>query len=229
MSTSERLKLHCNLCLGLRWHSVLFSKAQEHYEEYDDGNDYFEKTAYKLAECDGCESITMHTSWSNSGQSEPIEDQWPPKVSRRQPKWMFQLFLADSIGNPFKYEFIGEIYSSLKAGNLRLSVLGVRALLEQIMLEHVGDQGTFQKNLDAFEAAGFLSRVQREALGPVIEAGHASMHRGFKASGQEVEAILDVTENVIESIYVAKHRSAGLNIPPRAKKPTTESSEPSKS
>ena len=221
MNSAEKLKLHCNYCLGLRKHSVLFSKAQEHHEECEEGHDYFEKIVYQLAECDGCESITLYTSWSNSGQWDPIEDQWPPKISRRQPKWMLELFLSENISNPFKHEFIGEIYSSLKAGNLRLTVLGVRALLEQIMLEHVGDQGTFQKNLDAFESGGFLSRVQREALGPVIEAGHASMHRGFKATGKEVEAILDVTENVIESIYVAKQRSAGLNIPPRTKSRAT--------
>lgn len=217
MISAEKLKLHCNYCGDVRKHSVLFSKKQEHYDDYEDGIDYFEEAIYRLAECDGCEFITLHTSWVSSGQLDPIEDQWPPKVFRRQPKWMIELFLSESISNPFKQEFIGEIYSCLKAGNLRLTVLGVRALLEQIMLEHIDDQGSFQHNLKAFEDGGFLSRVQREALAPVIEAGHASMHRGFKASEKEVEAILDVTENVIESIYVTKQRVAGLNIPPRVK------------
>ncbi len=41
------------------------------------------------------------------------------------------------------------------------------------------------------------------------------MHRGFKANEQQVEAILDVTENIIEAIYVTKHRASGLNVPPR--------------
>jgi hypothetical protein len=215
MRAEEKLKLHCNSCLGLRRHSILFSKKQEYFEEYEGGYEYSEITLYQLAECDGCESITLHTSWSSSAQAETILEQWPPKVSRRAPRWMIELFLTENLNNPFKQEFIGEIYSSLKVGNLRLTVLGVRALLEQVMLENIEDQGTFQKNLEEFEFKGFLSRVQREALEPVIEAGHASMHRGFKATAKEVEAILDVTENVIESIYVTKQRVSGLNIPPR--------------
>ncbi len=216
MTTSDdRVKLHCNFCLGLRWHSILYSTTREHYEELDNGNDYQEVTVYRIAECNGCESVTMHTSWHNSGQPDPIEEQWPPKVSRRQPKWMFELFLSDNLNNPFKHEFIREIYSSLKAGNLRLTVLGVRALFEQVMLEHIDDKGTFAKNIEQFEASGFISHIQREAILPVIEAGHASMHRGFKATEQQVEAILDVTENVIESIYITKSRTTGLKVPPR--------------
>ncbi|MFN4350490.1 MAG: DUF4145 domain-containing protein [Hylemonella sp.] len=212
---SERVKLHCNLCLGTRWHSILYSTTRSHTEPLDEGFEYEESTVYNVAECDGCESLTMHTSWRTSGQSGSIEEQWPPKISRRQPKWMFDLFLSEALDNTFKHEFIQEIYSSLKANNRRLAVLGVRALLEQVMLEHIKDQGSFEKNLAEFEASGFISRVQREAIRPVVEAGHASMHRGFKATAQQIDAILDVTENIIESIYVAKLRTANLKVPPR--------------
>ena len=196
----------------------MFSTTREHHEDSDDGNAYYERTVYRVAECDGCASVSVHTSWVNSGQPDPIDEQWPPKVSRRPPKWMFELFLSDSFHNPFKHDFIREIYSSLKARNLRLTVLGVRALLEQVMLEHIEDKHSFAGNLEAFEAQGFISRVQREAILPVIEAGHASMHRGFKATEQQVEAILDIAENVIESIYITKSRATGIEVPPRKPK-----------
>lgn len=214
-ANADRIKLHCNLCLGMRWHSILFSTTRDHHETLDEGFEYEETTVYQVAECNGCESITMHTVWRSSGQSDPVAEQWPPKISRRQPKWMFELFLSENLNNPFKLEFIQEIYSSLKVRNLRLAVLGVRALLEQVMLEHIEDQGSFKSNLAKFEDLGFISKVQSEAILPVIEAGHASMHRGFKATEQQVDAILDVTENIIESIYVAKSRTTGLKIPPR--------------
>lgn len=216
---TNRIKVHCNFCHGPRWHLVLFSKEQYHEEEDGDGPYYFERMVYRLAECNGCENITLLTSWTNLGQQTPVEEQWPPKISRGQPKWMFELFLSENLMNPFKQEFIREIYSSLKVGNLRLTVLGVRALLEQVMIEQTGDQGTFEKNLDKFQSEGFISRLQREALAPVIEAGHASMHRGFKASPAQVDAILDVTENIIESIYVSTLRSKNLQVPPRPPKP----------
>ena len=96
-------------------------------------------------------------------------------------------------------------------------VLGIRALLEQIMIENLADRGSFYDNLLQLEKEGFISKIQREAIGPVIEAGHASMHRGFKATEPQVAAILDVVENVIESIYISKGKTSGLKIPSRPK------------
>lgn len=104
------------------------------------------------------------------------------------------------------------------AVNLRLCVIGIRALLEHVMVENISDQGGFFANLKAFETGGFISRVQREAIEPVLEAGHASMHRGFKATEPQVQALLDVTENVLESIYITGGRVKGLAIPPRPDK-----------
>ena len=215
-SPAERRKLHCNLCRGTTWHAVLLTREQHHYEEGEHGPSYEEHMVYRLAECNGCESISLHTAWTNSAQPAATEEQWPPKISRHQPKWMFQLWLSENIENPFKLEFLREIYAALKAGSLRLAVIGVRALLEQVMLQHVSDQGTFKKNLDAFESAGFISHIQRLSIEPVIEAGHASIHRGFKATYEQVEAILDVTENILESLYISKERAAGLSVPPRS-------------
>ncbi|WP_136418001.1 DUF4145 domain-containing protein [Herbaspirillum sp. ST 5-3] len=219
----EKIKLHCNMCMGKRWHTTLYNTQKEHFEELDDfGNEYHEFCNYRLAECDGCESISLHTEWWCSGQSEKVVEQWPPKTSRRQPKWLFDLIFMESISNPYKREFLSEIYIALKNENLRLAVLGMRGLLEQVMIESVGDQGNFVKNLARFEADGYISGVQKDAIGPVIEAGHASMHRGFKPSKQEVEAIMDVVENVIESIYISKQKAAGLKIPERPKKHNTQ-------
>ena len=218
MTSPDRVKLHCNACLALRWHSVLYATKREYFEELDENNQYHEVTEYQLAECNGCEAVTLQTQWRNSGQPEPIGEQWPPKISRPQPKWMMDLFWMDISDNSFKQDFIREIYSALKVGNRRLSVLGARALLEQVMLENIEDKGNFAANLSLFESAGFVSRLQREALQPVIEAGHASMHRGFKASESEINGILDVLENVMESIYISKRRVSALSIPVRKRK-----------
>lgn len=216
---ADKIRLHCNYCLGERWHTTLYKITKEHVEEYDEpGNVYHEICEYCLAECNGCESISLHTEWWCSGQSEKLISQWPPKMSRRQPKWLADLFFTENIYNPYKREFLNEIYVSLKNDNLRLAVLGIRALLEQIMVESVEDQGTFGENLAKFEADGYISKAQKEAIAPVIEAGHVSMHRGYKPSKEEVEVIMDVVENVIESIYITKKKASGLKIPPRVKK-----------
>lgn len=212
----ENIKVHCNQCLGERWHKTLHFAQKEHVEEYDEpGNIYHEICDYRLVECNGCESISLHTEWWCNGQSEKLIEQWPPKLSRRPPKWVNDLFFTENIYNPFKREFLHEIYVALRSNSVRLAVLGIRALLEQVMIESIDDQGRFIDNLEKFQEEGFISKRQREALGPVIEAGHASMHRGYKPTLREVEAIMDVVENVIESIYISKQKSSTLNVPPR--------------
>jgi hypothetical protein len=213
-----REKLHCNTCLGPRWHSVHFSVKEEHHEEYDGGGSYHEVAEHRVAQCDGCDSYSFHTSWQSSDGGDPTELRWPPKISRREPKWMLDLFFGERISNPEKHDFMREIYSAYTAGNLRLCVIGIRALLEHVMVENITDQGSFVVNLNAFESGGFISRIQREAIEPVLAAGHASMHRGFKASEPQVQALLDVTENILESIYITKGKVKGLEIPPRPSK-----------
>jgi hypothetical protein len=88
------------------------------------------------------------------------------------------------------------------------------------MIDKVGDCGTFKSNLDAFEQQGFVSQSQRTVLASVLEAGHATIHRAFSPSRQELVALIDITENVIESIYLNELRAAKIagKVPPRGAK-----------
>lgn len=217
----NKIQLHCNNCNRPRWHTTLCAVKKEWITQLDEpSSDFHELCNYRLAECNGCEHITLFMESSSSHQSESVRSQWPPKVSRSKPKWMMDLFLIEDLYNPFKQEFLNEIYSALKNNNLRLAVLGIRALIEQIMIEHIDDQGGFDKNLAEFEIQGYISTIQKAAIGPVIEAGHASMHRGFKATEPEVGMILDIVENLIESIYFCKQKASTLNIPEKKLKKT---------
>jgi len=59
--------------------------------------------------------------------------------------------------------------------------MGLRAALEQVMIIKVGDQGSFAKNLEAFCDKGGASRVERDAISAVLDAGHASSVSTFAA------------------------------------------------
>jgi hypothetical protein len=63
---------------------------------------------------------------------------------------------AGSLGDLFL-----EIYQAVCGGQLRLAVIGVRALIEQVMIHKVGDNGSFVKNLDAFQKIHFPSSARR--------------------------------------------------------------------
>src|SRR5260221_8735575 len=68
-----------------------------------------------------------------------------------QPHWYDKL--DDS-----KKALLSEIDKAIAVGLAALPTMGIRSLLEQIMREHVEEQRSFKDNIDAFHAAGFITK-----------------------------------------------------------------------
>jgi hypothetical protein len=98
-----------------------------------------------------------------------------------------------------------EIYQAVYGGQYRLAAMGIRALLEQIMISKVGDCGTFEQKLNAFEKDGYISFFQRDAMKATLEVGHAAMHRAYKPTEEDVKVALDIVEGIMAPLY--HHRS----------------------
>lgn len=97
---------------------------------------------------------------------------------------------------------LDEIYDAQAVGAYRLSVMGIRALAERVMIDQVGDQGSFVNNISKFCADGFVAGIQASLFkDTLIEAGHATMHRNFAPSGETVATLLDIIEGIINVIY----------------------------
>ncbi|GAB1056479.1 MAG: hypothetical protein WAqPseu_34820 [Shewanella algae] len=208
------VRTHCNTCFSDTKHTVLYEKSFKG-EECEGGG--FDVDSYQLVECNGCETIgLLFSHYSGSVAEANYTLQYPPKIIKKEPKWLYDLMVRDMLMNPYKSDFIREIYIAIRNNTPRLAVIGIRALLEQIMIENVGDNKTFKNNLDKFEEEGFISKVQRMAVEPLVEAGHASTHRGFKAKIEEIIYLLDVIENLVESIYINKEIISKIKVPPRS-------------
>jgi hypothetical protein len=95
-----------------------------------------------------------------------------------------------------------EIYTALQNGSRRLVVMGTRAVLETIMASEIGHHDNFKQHLDAFQAANYLSLRQRNTVEAIVEAGHAAIHRGWKPTDDNVSAVMDIMESVIETTYL---------------------------
>jgi len=52
------------------------------------------------------------------------------------------------------------------------------------MVEKVGDHGSFMKNIDKLQEAGYVSLRGRDNLSSILEAGHASIHRNGNQAGR---------------------------------------------
>lgn len=91
--------------------------------------------------------------------------------------------------------------------------MGIRAVIDIIMIEKVGDSRTFQEKLTKFKDAEFISGKQMSFLKETIDIGNQSAHRGFSPSMQDISTLLDITETLIETVYVHESRVKNLKKP----------------
>ncbi len=183
---------------------------------------------HQLIECAGCGAISMAHRWfgevSPNGPPKPEDEYYPSPVSRRKPSWLpswgLRLALWPEQGDTthlFLSELFDEIYQAVNAGQHRLATMGIRSLLETIMIAKIGDHGTFSKNLSAFRDQGYVSLLQYDAMNAVLDAGHAVTHRFFKPSETELNTALDIAEGIFAAIYVQSEQAQRLSdrVPPR--------------
>lgn len=220
---AQSTKAHCNSCGPFRTHKILamVEKRWDDDEGRIDGTD-----RYHLLECAGCERITLrHESWNSyetddDGHSIATTVYYPPAISRNEPTWL------DAADGPFFLDFdntikklLREIYSALHNDSRALATMGIRALIEHIMIDQVGDNGAIGTNVDRFISGGYVA-PKSEALFReyLLESGHAAMHRAYFPRPSDIAALLDIAESLIETIYVHPHRAKGQKIPPRKKR-----------
>jgi hypothetical protein len=72
------------------------------------------------------------------------------------------------------------LYQAVDGGQYRIAAMGIRAVLEQVMIMKVGDLKTFNDKLEEFRKRGYISLLQRDAMQATLEVGNATVHRAFK-------------------------------------------------
>lgn len=186
-----------------------------HHEEIsweDRQETVYGRDDYRLVKCCGCGSISLSVSkWCSDnvdqhGETFTEVQTYPPAISREEPRWLKHILVDLPVDEWHLHELMREIYAAVQSNLTALATMGIRALLEKIMIAKIGDQGSFPRNLLSFETAGFVSKIQRECIETVLEAGHAAMHRVYRPTVEDLNALLDITETVVESIYL--HGSA---------------------
>lgn len=217
------IKAHCNKCLGNRNHSVLFT--EKIHDEEDVGNGYFIywDDTYRMIKCLGCDNIClMHThlfseNYNDEGHPEEIVHYYPPAISKPMPKWINELDDFSSNEEQQIAKLLKEIYSALYNDSRRLAIMGIRSLLEHVMIVKIGDKGSFAKNLDSFCEAGYIASKQKDLLKAVLDVGHATTHRSFTPRVGDIITTVEICETIIEMIFIhpKKMEKVSKRIPPR--------------
>lgn len=124
--------------------------------------------------------------------------------SSEKPKWLDEL-------DDHKKHLIGEIDTALKSGLMALPTMGLRTLIDLVIVEHVGDKGTFKDKLAAFEKEGLVSPQQREQIETVLEAGNAASHRAYFPNKNDLQTCVDVIKHMMHGVYALHHRTKQLS------------------
>jgi hypothetical protein len=231
VTDSKQIKAHCNACVGITNHVVIHRHTKAWNDDIDEQHPVSGGDEYLLMQCAGCDAVHLqHDNWFSEHWDEngAIIDTvyYPPAISRRRPSW-----LKDPQG-PFYFggteieKLLEEIYSALQNDSRRLAAMGIRALLELIMIQQVGDGGQIGKNVDKFLEQGFVAKINQDTFRfQLIEAGHAAMHRQYVPERVDIEVLMQITESLIEAIYVQPAKAKRLGkIPARTErfKPITD-------
>jgi hypothetical protein len=222
---SKTVLAHCNKCLDERHHKILHEEDQPWEQQYAASGIYGSDT-FRMLKCCGCDNVSLQKStWSSeetdeNGNGIPYVTYYPPAISRPTPKWLADLEFFRSSDETYIAELLHEIYSALHNDSRRLAVMGVRALLEHVMISSVTDYGTFKKNLENFQVQGYLSAKQRKLIEPILEAGHATIHRGYHPSAEDVNTVVEIAESLIATTFVHAEKVEELDkrIPKKKKK-----------
>ncbi len=210
MNENEIIKIHCNQCARVTKHLRLIQKVIKGSEAIDQYGPVSWQDTYNLLECCGCENISLqHLSWF-SETDEIVEKNYPPPVSRRIPEWKYKLPHQIS-------SLLDEIYNALHANSRRLVVMGARTIVDMVILDKVGDIGSFKEKLKALEVQGFIGKKNREFLTAALDAGSAAAHRGYAANPEEIGHVMDIVENLLEAVFVLEEAAENLkkSIPSR--------------
>ncbi|HEY1800967.1 MAG TPA: DUF4145 domain-containing protein [Terriglobales bacterium] len=179
----------------------------------DDEQGYQWSTTFEMLQCCGCLDVVLRRKFWFSEEPEMDVSYFPPPVSRQPPRWRYNLPVDSRL-------LLEEIYKSLDADNRRLPLMGARTLLDMLILEKVGDVGNFRAKLSGLERAGLVSSQGSEVLYAALDMGSAAAHRGHAATEYEVEAVMDIVENMLQAIYVFPRTADALkkSTPQRSKK-----------
>lgn len=214
MDDGEVVRVHCNGCGHETRHAVCASESTTTENPFlrELGEPFETRTTLDILKCLGCEAMVVRETVGLEGFGEGAPCFYPSPISRRFPSRLSRL-------PPNILAVIEEVYRALQADSPRLATMGARTLVDLVILDKIGDVGTFEEKLKQLEAQGYVGAKNRAFLSAALEAGNAAAHRGHAPEPQSLNHVMDIVENLLEAVYALEKAAESLKetTPPRPK------------
>lgn len=216
MEKPEKLKARCNVCHTDTNHDVLFKKTATGTEQIDDDLAVDWGVTWRVIQCRGCDSVSMkRDEWNSEATDEQNRPElettyFPPRIFRKLPSW-----LRNDISTPTCPDevesLLRELYVSIQNNCHAASTMLMRAIFEHTMIDKVGDNGSFGRNLARFREDGYIGAKQATVVSSMLEVGHATIHRAYIPESDDIVALVDILEGVLEVVYVQVPKAEEIN------------------
>lgn len=189
-------------------HTILSSVQRKGYHEVSPDFGISWENIYEVIECHECHHVIFRKRhWNDEAQwthhTRYKDSYYPPIVSRPKPAWF------DKLDDKFQ-EVLEEVYIALDANTRFLAAFGARTALDLLIVDKIGDVGSFQEKLKKLETDGYINSTDRELLDAVTEAGNAAAHRGYAPDEKLLNHVIDILESLFDKFYIKPDRDKEL-------------------
>lgn len=203
----NELMSYCRQCGGERHHSVIAEKTRCWNEDDSpvDGSD-----TWSIVECAGCHTVTfIHSHWFSEDYeftedgSTPIvhRDLYPPTPSRKMPEWGMDAYLGLKTDDLWIVKLHADIYAAIGIEAYALAAMGTRAIVDFVVTSNAGEGGNFKDKLNRLKQ-NLITETQVDVIYAAFDAGSAAAHRGYSPTRKDVYTLLDITESLLQQIYI---------------------------
>jgi Domain of unknown function (DUF4145) len=207
MATIPIFQARCPICIASRKCEVhgKISKSED--------EPYHCRYEWRLLQCTTCENVftsrreidfeSLTYSYDPSSGEEEAEprttdNSWPPFPKRQMPEWISNFDLDDTL-----HDALTETYGALEADLPMLAAAGARACFDiASVFLRANSNARFEQKLEYLVKNGIIKAADESILGILIDAGNASIHRGFKLKIAQLQTIVEVLEHFIEENFV---------------------------
>jgi len=210
---TNTVRIHCNRCGRETNHAVRCAHSDVWEDVVVDGTErgiaFEERETLEILQCLGCDEMAVRHTFEHEAHGKSTRF-YPPRISRRTPIWKAKL--PKQIG-----AVVDEVYRALQADSPRLATIGARTIVDLLILDKVGDVGSFSEKLQGLETQGYVGRKNRQFIAAALEAGSAAAHRGIAPRIGDLNRLMDIVESLLESVYILEEAAQRLReiTPPR--------------